>query len=56
MPYRSWEVIIGKVLPPMLVSYVLFLAMLGVTTLLFHVPVRGSLTTDNPSKTWSAKS
>lgn len=43
MPYRSWEVIIGKILPPMAISYGLFLAMLGVTTLIFGVPVRGSL-------------
>ena len=43
MPYRAWEVIIGKTLAPMALGYALFLAMLAVTTLLFGVPLRGSL-------------
>ncbi len=43
MPYRSWEVIIGKTLTPMVIGYVLFLTMLAVTTLVFGVPFRGAL-------------
>lgn len=43
MPYRSWEVIIGKLITPMLIGYGLFLLMLALTTLVFHVPMRGSL-------------
>jgi len=41
MPYRSWEVILGKVLAPMVVGYTLFLTMLALTVFVFHVPVRG---------------
>jgi ABC-2 type transport system permease protein len=43
MPYRSGEVIVGKTLAPMVVGYGLFLTMLGLTVLVFHVPFRGSL-------------
>jgi ABC-2 type transport system permease protein len=43
MPYRSWEVIIGKTLTPMIIGYVLFATMLGLTTVVFGVPLRGSL-------------
>ncbi len=41
MPYRSWEVILGKVLAPMVVGYTLFLAMLAMTGFVFHVPIHG---------------
>ncbi len=43
MPYRPAEVIIGKLIVPMIIGYGLFLLMLGLTTLAFHVPFRGSL-------------
>jgi len=43
MPYRSWEVIIGKLITPMIIGYGLFLLMLAMTTLVFGVPMRGSL-------------
>ena len=43
MPYRSWEVVIGKLIAPMVIGYGLFLIMLALTTLVFHVPFRGSL-------------
>ena len=43
MPFRSYEVVLGKALAPMLVGYCLFLAMLGLTVLAFGVPLRGSL-------------
>jgi ABC-type multidrug transport system permease subunit len=43
MPYRSWEVVIGKLIAPMVIGYGLFLIMLALTTLVFHVPLRGSL-------------
>lgn len=43
MPYRSWEVIIGKLITPMVIGYGLFLLMLALTTLVFGVPFRGSL-------------
>lgn len=42
MPYRSWEVIIGKLITPMVIGYGLFLLMLAMTTLIFKVPFRGS--------------
>ncbi|MCA9904608.1 MAG: ABC transporter permease [Anaerolineae bacterium] len=43
MPYRSSEVVIGKLIAPMVIGYGLFLLMLALTTLVFHVPFRGSL-------------
>lgn len=43
MPYRSSEVVIGKLIVPMVIGYGLFLLMLALTTLVFHVPFRGSL-------------
>lgn len=43
MPYRSWEVVIGKIITPALIGYVLFLAMLALTVIVFGVPFRGSL-------------
>ena len=43
MPYRSSEVVIGKLIVPMVIGYGLFLIMLALTTLVFHVPFRGSL-------------
>lgn len=43
MPYRPWEVIIGKLITPMIIGYALFLLMLAMTTLAFGVPFRGSL-------------
>ena len=43
MPYRSSEVVIGKLIAPMVIGYSLFLLMLALTTLVFHVPFRGSL-------------
>ncbi|MCB9459702.1 MAG: ABC transporter permease [Anaerolineaceae bacterium] len=43
MPFRSVEVILGKALSPMLVGYVLFLSVLALMTLVFGVPLRGSL-------------
>lgn len=43
MPYRPAEVVIGKLIVPMVIGYVLFLLMLALTTLAFHVPFRGAL-------------
>lgn len=43
MPYRSWEVIAGKLITPMLIGYGLFLLMLLLTTVVFGVPFRGSI-------------
>lgn len=43
MPYRPAEVVIGKLIVPMVIGYALFLIMLALTTLAFHVPFRGSL-------------
>lgn len=43
MPFRAHEVILGKALSPMLVGYVLFLAVLALMTVVFGVPLRGSL-------------
>lgn len=43
MPLRPLQVILGKALAPMLVGYTLFIVMLGMTTIVFGVPLRGSL-------------
>lgn len=43
MPYRPWEVVIGKLIVPMVIGYSLFLIMLALTTRVFHVPFQGSL-------------
>lgn len=43
MPFRPVEVILGKALTPMMVGYILFLTMLGITVLVFGVPLRGSI-------------
>ncbi|MFQ5407452.1 MAG: ABC transporter permease [Anaerolineales bacterium] len=43
MPFRSLEIIVGKSIPAMLVSFVDFVLMLGLVYLAFDVPVRGSL-------------
>jgi ABC-2 type transport system permease protein len=43
MPFRPIEVILGKALTPMMVGYALFLSMLFLTTIVFGVPLRGSL-------------
>ncbi len=43
MPFRPIEVILGKALTPMMVGYGLFLSMLFLTTVVFGVPLRGSL-------------
>jgi ABC-2 type transport system permease protein len=44
MPFRPIEVILGKALTPMMVGYALFMSMLFMTTVVFGVPLRGSLT------------
>ncbi|MEP7288210.1 MAG: ABC transporter permease [Chloroflexota bacterium] len=43
MPYRSWEVILGKIIAPMTIGYCLFMTMLALSVFIFHVPFRGSL-------------
>lgn len=42
-PIRSWELIIGKAIPAVLISYFDFLLMLGITVFIFGVPMKGSL-------------
>jgi ABC-2 type transport system permease protein len=42
-PIRSWELIIGKALPAVVISYFDFLIMLGITVFVFGVPMKGSL-------------
>lgn len=42
-PIRSWELMLGKTLPILIVGYVEILTVLAAGVLLFHVPVRGSL-------------
>jgi ABC-2 type transport system permease protein len=41
-PLRSTELVIGKAIPAIVISYVVFLMMLGVSLVVFHVPMRGS--------------
>jgi ABC-2 type transport system permease protein len=42
-PVRSWELIIGKAIPAVVISYADFLIMLGITVFGFGVPMKGSL-------------
>jgi ABC-2 type transport system permease protein len=42
-PIRAWELIIGKAIPAVLISYFDFLVMLAITILGFGVPMKGSL-------------
>lgn len=42
-PIRSWELIVGKAIPAVLISYFDFLLMLGITVFIFGVPMKGSL-------------
>jgi ABC-2 type transport system permease protein len=42
-PIRSWELIIGKAIPAVVISYLDFLIMLGITVFVFRVPMKGSL-------------
>jgi ABC-2 type transport system permease protein len=42
-PIRTWELIIGKAIPAVIISYIDFLLMLGITIFVFDVPMRGSL-------------
>ncbi|MEW5872273.1 MAG: ABC transporter permease [Chloroflexota bacterium] len=43
MPYSSFEIILGKCIPVVLIGFCDFLLMLGVVHFAFGVPVRGSL-------------
>jgi len=42
-PIRPWELIIGKAIPAVVISYIDFLLMLGITIFIFGVPMKGSL-------------
>jgi len=42
-PLRPWELIIGKAIPAVVISYIDFLLMLGITIFIFGVPMKGSL-------------
>lgn len=42
-PVRTWELIIGKAIPAVVISYIDFLLMLGITIFIFGVPMKGSL-------------
>lgn len=42
-PVRTWELIIGKAIPAVVISYFDFLIMLGITIFIFGVPMKGSL-------------
>jgi ABC-2 type transport system permease protein len=43
MPFSSFEIIVGKSIPAILVAFIDFIAMLGIVHFAFDVPVRGSL-------------
>jgi ABC-2 type transport system permease protein len=43
MPFRRIELIIGKAIPPLIITLLDFLAMLWVAVNVYHVPMRGSL-------------
>lgn len=42
-PLRSWDIILGKLIPYLLLSVLIATTILLVGTLLFHVPVKGNL-------------
>jgi ABC-2 type transport system permease protein len=43
-PIRPWEIIVGKVAPYLVLAFLDGLLVLAVGKLLFHIPIRGSLT------------
>jgi ABC-2 type transport system permease protein len=43
MPFTSFEIILGKSIPVILIGFFDFLLLLGITNLAFGVPIRGSL-------------
>jgi ABC-2 type transport system permease protein len=43
MPFTSLEIILGKSIPVIIVGFIDFLILLGITNLAFQVPIRGSL-------------
>jgi ABC-2 type transport system permease protein len=43
MPFSSMDIIIGKSIPVILVAYIDFILLLGITHFAFGVPIRGSL-------------
>ncbi|MAT45689.1 MAG: hypothetical protein CL609_25435 [Anaerolineaceae bacterium] len=43
MPFSSFEIILGKAIPVMLIGFVDFTFLLGMTTLFFGIPIRGSI-------------
>jgi ABC-2 type transport system permease protein len=43
MPFSSFEIILGKAIPVMLIGFVDFSFLLGMTTLFFGIPIRGSV-------------
>jgi len=42
-PFRSYEIVLGKLLPPVLIGFVHITLYVVATLLIFHVPLRGSL-------------
>jgi ABC-2 type transport system permease protein len=42
-PIRSWELIVAKIIPYILVSFANTILIMAIGTLLFHVPLRGSI-------------
>lgn len=43
-PLRPWQIIVGKVVPYLAIGFVSVLAVIAEARLVFHVPLRGSLT------------
>lgn len=43
MPFSSFEIIVGKALPVVIIAFVDFVLMLSLTALVFDVPIRGSI-------------
>ena len=43
MPFKSTEIIIGKAIPAVIISFVDFLLMLVLVTVAFNIPIRGSI-------------
>ena len=43
-PLRPWQIIVGKVAPYLVIGFISVFAVLGEARLVFHVPMRGSMT------------
>jgi ABC-2 type transport system permease protein len=55
-PLRPWQIIIGKVAPYLVIGFISVLMVLVEARLVFHVPMRGSMTLLSPRGCCSSSS